>query len=127
MCVKCFHVQEDSCSVDERLVFAPKCEKCGSICHYKFTPTLFQFALKDGPSGSWVSKGLRYQKHRAKQHELAGKRQRERYGDIHKLVPNYSGNDTGTWSEAQFQAAKDKGPKAASTYANLVLAEKKIS
>jgi hypothetical protein len=116
MCVKCSHIQEDSCLVDERLIFTPKCEKCGSICRYKFTPTLFQFALKDGPSGSWVSKGLRYQKYRAKQNELVGKRQRDRYGEPKALIPNIDGKDTGTWEEAQNIALRDKGLESARTF-----------
>ena len=126
-CVKCNYVQEDTCMVAEMKTHAPKCEKCGAKCKYIFTPTVVQFALKDGPSGSYPSKGERFKKFRTKQHELAGKRQRDRYGDVHKLVPNFAGQETGSWREAQHQASQKKGLDAAATYSNLVSSEKKIS
>jgi len=109
--------------------FEPECDKCGAKCKYEFAPTIVQFALKDGPSGSWPSKGNRFKKYREKQSKAAEKRQRDRYGDP-AAVPNYKGQETGTWAEAQAQARADKdnpNPDAtAATYADKVASEKII-
>jgi hypothetical protein len=75
--------------------------------------------LKDGPSGSWPSKGERIKKQRAASSAAAGKRQKERYKNP-SLVPNYLGRETGTWAEAQQEAAKDKGQESAATYSALI-------
>jgi hypothetical protein len=82
-----------------------------------------QFILKDGPSGSWPSKGERIKSQRKKASEAAGQRQRERYKNP-SLVPNYKGKETDTWDEAQQEALKDKGPESASTYDELLASTK---
>lgn len=88
-----------------------------------------QFILKDGPSGSYPSKGERFKNYRAKQSEKMEKRQKDRYGDAPQrgAVPNYQGRDTGTWQEAQFQAMRDKGAESAATYNDKVKTEKDAS
>jgi hypothetical protein len=54
------------------------------------------------------------------------KRQRDRYGHLKKdAIPNYKGQETGTWAEAQFQALKDKGSESAATFVEKVKEEKK--
>lgn len=103
----------------------PECPLCGTQCNYEFVATVPQIAFKDGPTGSWVSKGLRYQQYRREQHRKAGERQRERYGHLStEAVPNYKGQETGTWAEAQSQAMKDKGAESAATFNSKVRAEK---
>lgn len=103
----------------------PACPKCGSVCNYVYTPTVCQVALKDGPTGSWPSKGMRFQQYRNKRHEEVGRKQKERYGHLSsEALPNYNGQETGTWAEAQNQALKDKGVESAATYSGKVNAEK---
>jgi len=109
--------------------FEPECDKCGAKCKYKFTPTVVQFALKDGPSGSWPSKGNRFKKFREEQSKKAAKRQQGRYGNP-SAVPNYKGEETGTWAEAQSRASNDKDnpnpAETAATYTDKVASEKVI-
>lgn len=89
--------------------FHPPCIICGAPCSYQFTPTVVQFALKDGPTGSWPSKGNRFKKFRSDQSMKMEKRQRDRYGHLNRdCVPNYQGNLTEDWREAQNMAMKDK-------------------
>lgn len=122
---ECNELREDDASMSSFKEHHPHCELCGAQCNYEFVATVPQVAFKDGPSGSWVSKGLRYQKHRQEQHRKAGERQKERYGHLStEALPNYNGKETGTWAEAQNQALKDKGKESAATYASKVKAEK---
>lgn len=124
VCTACGHEQDGECSVDSFKEFTPPCEKCGAGCAYQFNPSGVQFVLKDGPSGSWPSKGNRIKQQRAKASEAAGRRQRERYQSP-TLVPNFQGKETGSWRDAQTEALKEKGPDAASTYSDKVQAESK--
>lgn len=89
--------------------FRPKCVQCGSECEYQFTPSVVQFALKDGPSGSWPSKGNRFKQYRSKRSEEMERRQKDRYGHINRdAIPNYQGQITENWREAQSMAMADK-------------------
>jgi len=121
-CVKCGNVQDEECSVDSFKEYRPPCNECGAECEYQFCPAPFHFVLKDGPSGSWPSKGDKIKRQRIKASQDAARRQRERYRDP-KLVPNYKGEETGTWREAQSQAMKDAGPDVAATYTPKVSSE----
>jgi hypothetical protein len=105
---KCENIQEEEVGMNEFKDHHPKCDKCGSRCDYKYTPTVVQFALKDGPSGSWPSKGNRFKKYRDEQSAKAKIRQKDRYGEGPKLMPNYQGQQTEDWREAQSLAMKDK-------------------
>lgn len=98
-CSKCKHVQEGECRVAERTSHTLTCAKCGGKCKYIFTPTVAHVIFKDGPSGSWPSKGERFKNFRRKKHEEMGKRQRDRYGEAPKLVPNIGGVQTESWRE----------------------------
>ena len=102
----------------------PLCERCNSVCNYIWVPSVPQVAFKDGPSGSWVSKGLRFKRHRDKESAAAKRRQDERFGDAKQLIPNYKGEETGSWKEAQRVAADKNGPESAATYNHLVKSEK---
>lgn len=104
----------------------PTCPDCGASCDNVFIPTVPQIAFKDGPSGSWPSKGDRFKRYRTKQSELAEKRQNDRYGLSKSALPNYKGEETGTWAEAQQLALKDKGEESAATY-NAKVSEEKSS
>ena len=114
---ECGETREDDASMSSFKEHHPECLACGSVCDYIYIPTVPQVAFKDGPSGSWPSKGERFKKYRSQQDAKMRKRQFDRYGDVTAgAVPNYNGKDTGTWREAQFQAMKDKGAEAASTF-----------
>lgn len=123
-CSNCGNVQEDECSVNVFKEHHPACVKCGGVCDYQFSPTNVQFILKDGPSGSWPSKGERFKKFRAKASEAAAKRQKERY-KTPTLVPNFNGKQTETWKEAQIEASKEAGPAVAASYNEKVKEESK--
>jgi hypothetical protein len=84
-----------------------------------------EVVFKDGPSGSWPSKGNRFQTYRRKQSEKMAKRQRDRYGpEPNKAVPNFNGVETESWREAQELAKQKIGPHAASTFTEKVSKEK---
>jgi hypothetical protein len=105
----CTNVQEEDAKMSEFRDLHPVCIICGSPCNYQFTPTVVQFALKDGPSGSWPSKGNRFKQYRADQSEKMKRRQRDRYGHLNRdAVPNYQGQLTEDWRDAQDLAMKDK-------------------
>ena len=124
-CATCKDLQEEECSPKEFKTYKPKCRKCGGEREYKWTASVIQFALKDGPSGSWPSKGNHYKGYRNKRDQEMQKRQKDRYGHLrHDAIPNYNGKDTGTWAEAQFQALKDKGAESAATFVPKVKKEK---
>lgn len=124
-CSKCENIQEDACRVDDRETHRPKCDKCGSSCAYTFTPSVAHVILKDGPSGSWPSKGERFKNHRRKQSEVMSKKQVDRYGPPKELTPNFQGQQTESWREAQNLAKKERGDASATTYEKRVSKEKK--
>lgn len=121
-CSACGNAQDEECSVNSFKEFRPPCKKCGSECEYRFCPSVAHFILKDGPSGSWPSKGNRFKKFREKASQAASKRQKERYR-VPTLVPNFEGKETGTWRDARTEALKEKGPGVAATYDDKVKAE----
>ncbi len=108
----------------------PACEECGGPCDYEWCPTVVQFALKDGPTGSWPSKGNRFKAFRASQSKKMEKKQQDRYGHLNRdLVPNYGGQPTENWREAQDLAMKDKERNpdtlaTAATYNGKIVKEK---
>ena len=123
-CDKCGDTIEDEASVNSFKDHHPVCEECGGIRNYVWVPTIPQVAFKDGPSGSWPSKGERFKKYRAKASASAEKRQTERYNTRnHEMVPNYKGKETSDWSSAMKMARDDKGHSAAASYIPKVLAE----
>jgi hypothetical protein len=105
----------------------PPCLVCATPCNYEYIPSVPHAILKDGPSGSWPSKGERIKKQRQKASEDAARRSRDRYGkEPNKLVPNFQGKETGTWAEAQFQAGKERGDASAATFDKRVTEEKTV-
>jgi len=118
-------------SISKFKEFEPKCDKCGSTCRYIYSPTVPQVAFKDGPSGSWPTKGAKFKKYRAKRNEEMKKRQRDRYGEKKEAIPNYKGVECGSWEEAQNMASKDNDrddrirKKSINTFKDRVAKEKK--
>lgn len=121
-CSKCGKTQEEQCSVDTFKEHKPVCVACGGSCSYVFNPSGVQFVLKDGPSGSWPSKGNRINQQMKDRSKAAARRQRDRYKPK-KLIPNVEGHERESWREAQNDVLKEKGPEAASTYNNKVAEE----
>lgn len=99
------------------------CQACQAALQLVFNPGAVSFIMKDGESGGWTSKALRENKYRMARREVMAKRERDHVFK-NKLQPNYRGEETGTWREAQEQARKDKGSEAATTYTPLVAREK---
>lgn len=85
----------------------PPCTECGKICKYIYIATVPQVAFKDGPSGSWPSKGNRFQQYRRERDTTMKRRQLDRYGAPKELIPNYNGQQTENWREASQLAAQD--------------------
>jgi len=111
---------------DKRLTFAGydrvkegtesvPCPDCGKLTILTFAPGEFTTILKDGESGGWASKATKENKYRSQRYVDMGKRTKENVAPT-PLVPNYKGEETGTWKEAQEKARKEKGDDAASTY-----------
>lgn len=122
---ECNELREDVASIKSYEEHHPPCLVCATPCNYEYIPTVPQAILKDGPSGSWPSKGERIKKQMQKRSEDAGRRQKERFGEnVGKLVPNFDGKETGTWQEAQFQAQKERGEQSAATFEKRVTEEK---
>lgn len=94
----------------------PSCTKCGFVCDYKWVPSVTNFILKDGNSGSWPSKGNRFKQYREKASQAATKRQLNRYGEPKGAVPNFQGQERESWREAQNDAVKEKGLEVAHTF-----------
>lgn len=124
-CSKCETVIEDSCSVNERENHHPLCTECGEVCNYTYIPSVVQFALLDGNSGSWPSKGERIKKQMQARSEDAGKRQRERYGEAPRALPNYKGEIAPSWADARSEALVQGGSEQASTFTPKVIEENK--
>lgn len=120
---ECDNLQEDDCSMTEFKDHHPTCELCGALCNYEYTPTVPQIAFKDGPSGSWPSKGERFKKYRAEASAAASRRQRDHYGEPKGVVPNYGGKETENWREAQSLAMRERGMESAATYNDKVQQE----
>jgi hypothetical protein len=99
----------------------PPCNDCGGTTNYVYIPSVPYVSFKDGPSGSWPSKGDRFKKHREQASADAARRQRDRYGEMKGAVPNFNGQETESWREAQSLAIKEKGLEVAPTF------EKKIT
>lgn len=105
----CINVQEEDAKISEFKDLRPECIVCGAECEYVFVPTVVQVILKDGPTGSWPSKGNRFKKFRADQSKKMEGRQRDRYGHLNRdCIPNYQGQQAESWREAQSMAMKDK-------------------
>jgi hypothetical protein len=125
-CSKCKNVQEESCSVKDFKDFHPKCNKCKSSCNYQFNPSGIQFVLKDGPSGSWPSKGNRIKEQMNKKNDQMIRRQRDRYGEGQKAIPNFEGKETESWREAKNIAMKERGAQSAATYDKIIKKDKRV-
>jgi len=108
---------------------------CGSNAEIVFNPGAVSFVLKDGQSGGWTSKAGKENAYRKKRQAHMAQRERDHVFKS-RLQPNFNGQETGTWKEAQEQArkttyetvrqehdaglAKRAADKSAATYQSLV-------
>lgn len=124
---ECKELREDVASIKSYEEHHPPCLVCATPCNYEYIPSVPQAVFKDGPSGSWPSKGERIKKQRQKASDDAAKRSIDRYGkNPNRLIPNYDGKETGTWAEAQNLAQKERGAPSAATFEPKVAAEKSL-
>lgn len=99
------------------------CTGCSKPAQLVFAPGNLGFVLKEGESGGWASKSIKENAYRKKRASVMDKRKRD-HVKPRTLQPNYKGQETGTWREAQEAARRDKGDSAASTYDPLVSKER---
>lgn len=96
-----------------------ECAKCQGKARISFDPGNVNFVLKDGESGGWTSKAGRENTYRARRNKILDKKTRDHVFKT-KLIPNYAGQQTENWREAQEHARQDGGN--ATTYDPLVKA-----
>lgn len=101
---------------------ALECTGCQKPAQLGFAPGNVSFVLKE-VAGGWASKGYKENDYRKKRAAVMDKRKRD-HVKPQTLQPNYKGQETGTWREAQEAARQDKGDNAASTYVPLVSKER---
>lgn len=108
---------------------------CGQNADLVFNPGAVSFVLKDGESGGWTSKAGKENAYRKKRAVEMAQREKDHVFKS-RLCPNFNGEETGTWKEAQEQArettyetvrqehdsglAKKAADKSAQTYQSLV-------
>lgn len=80
-----------------------ECASCHQPVELVFQPSALNVSFKDGPSGGWVSKAVRENKYRAARGVEMDRRSRDHVRKT-TLQPNFGGELTGTWKEAQAQA-----------------------
>lgn len=100
-----------------------QCTVCSEPAKLGFAPGTLGFILKEGPSGGWATKSIKEKQYRKNRHGVMGRRQKD-HVKVSKLQPNFKGQETGTWKEAQEVARSTDGNLAASTYDRLVSKEK---
>lgn len=83
-----------------------ECSACHAQANLVFDPGDVKFVLRDGESGGWISKAMKENRYRDNRRGVMERRQRD-HAPNPKLVPNFAGEQTGTWAEAK-RAAYDK-------------------
>jgi hypothetical protein len=64
-----------------------------------------QFCLK---GSGWPGQDAKRKTQMTSNNKAAGKRTKDSWGDAKMAIPNYKGQETGTWEEAANIASKDK-------------------
>lgn len=124
-----YTVECSACGAETSVQRAPKdfpqlkrdgapCGQCGAAARYVFQPG----GLKVNFSGpSWADKNMREKDYRLRRSETLAQRQRDNHWKP-TLQPNYQGEQTDSWQEAQRLAAS-RGAVLPETYDPLVQAE----
>lgn len=74
--------------------------RCGGRPELEFDPGSVSFTLRDGESGGWISKATKENKYRAGRGRTMSQRQKDHVA-TRGLVPNYRGQETPSWKDAQ--------------------------
>ena len=96
----------------------------GTELELVFDPGDVGFVLKDGVSGGWATKAGRENKYRRERSSQMAQREKDHVFKS-KLVPNYNGQEAGSWREVQEHVRSTKGTASARTYDPLVTKEKR--
>jgi predicted nucleic acid-binding Zn ribbon protein len=97
-----------------------ECSSCQGKVNLAFNPGNVNFVMKDGESGGWTSKAGRENVYRARRNKILDKKTKDHVFKT-KLIPNYGGQQTENWREAQEAARKEGGNTA--TYDPLIKRE----
>jgi hypothetical protein len=97
-----------------------ECAACHGKAAIVFNPGNISFVMKDGESGGFVGKAMKENTYRAKRRVEMARRTREHIAP-RPLIPNYEGQQTENWREAQESARKDG--KDVSSYNPLIRRE----
>ena len=124
-CDKCEIITEDTHTIEGFKEHHPSCTECDGTCSYIYIPSVPQIVFHDGNSGSWPSKGERIKKQMRARSEAAAKRQRDRYGEAPRAIPNYKGDIAPSWADARSEALIQGGSDQAASYNALVKEEGK--
>lgn len=120
VCSACDHVQTVDMGVselDKAKETGTACEVCADTAYYKFNVSGVQFCFK---GDAWSDKNFREKKYRKARSAYMADRQ-SKHHKTPTLKPNYKGQETGSWREAQ-EAARSEG-KVSETYEPLVRRE----
>lgn len=120
-CESCGHVHEQSLSMDAFKTVKEEgvdCPECGEHAVYKFNPG----SVTIGFAGdAWADKNHREKAYRKRRSSYMEKRMRTNH-KTPELVPNYGGEEAGSWEEAR-DAAVEAG-KSGLTYEPLIQRER---
>jgi mono/diheme cytochrome c family protein len=97
-----------------------ECASCHGQAKLVFNPGNVSFVMKDGETGGFQSKAIKENTWRAKHRVEMARRERDHVFKT-KLIPNYEGQQTESWREAQEHARKDG--KDTATYTPLIRRE----
>ena len=128
--------KQDGALVSKRLSFAQydavvegtqqMTDEEGKPLEIVFNPGRVGFVLKDGVSGGWASKANKENKYRRARNATMARREKDHVFKS-RLVPNYQGQEAGSWTDVQDHVRSTKGVEAASTYDPLVSKERSAS
>jgi hypothetical protein len=97
-----------------------ECSACQGKVGLVFNPGEVAFVMKDGESGGWTSKAGKENSYRARRNKILDQKTKDHVFKT-KLIPNYGGQQTDGWREAQESARKDG--KDTATYDPLIRRE----
>jgi hypothetical protein len=80
-----------------------ECSSCQGKVSLEFNPGEVAFVMKDGESGGWTSKAGRENAYRARRSKIMAQKTKDHVFKT-KLVPNFGGQQTESWREAQEHA-----------------------
>ena len=118
-CEHCFETEMPALTFKEVKEEGLPCEKCDGKAFNVFNPSNLQISFK---GVQWADKNYKEKKYRKERSEYLAARQKINHRTP-TLIPNYKGEQTGSWKEAK-EAARDDG-KLDFTYDHLVKKENK--